>query len=151
MLIQRAGTGTIPPSVGGFATPCWESLAEAWDATPAPIGATVALGPTTVELGHDDYEANDATLDVRDHEFGWDNEHPRRKVDVGEFRIEWRPVTNGEFYDFWKAAEGKIPMPKSWVMNNGNVLVYNLSLPLLTVADDLPVLSRSALCTDRLR
>jgi formylglycine-generating enzyme required for sulfatase activity len=131
MLIQRAGTGTVPPSVGGFVTPCWDSLAEAWDATPAPNSATVTLGPTTVELGHDDYEAHDASLDVRDHEFGWDNEHPRRKVNVSEFRIEWRPVTNGGFYKFWKAAEGKVPVPKSWVMNNGNVMVRNLLTPLL--------------------
>jgi L-histidine Nalpha-methyltransferase / hercynylcysteine S-oxide synthase len=123
MLVQRAGTGTIPPSVGGFATPCWESLAVAWDATPAPISATVTLGPTMVELGHDDYEVDDESLDVRDHEFGWDNEHPRRKVDVGKFRIEWRPVTNGQFYKFWKAAEGKVPMPKSWVMDSDNITV----------------------------
>jgi len=148
------GTGTIPPSVGGFATPCWESLAEAWDATPAPISATVTLGPTTVELGHDDYEADDETLDVRDHEFGWDNEHPRRKVDVGEFRIEWRPVTNGELYEFWKAAEGKVPMPKSWVMDNGNVMVRTLYGPVpMKIAHLWPVVTDyntlSAYATDR--
>ena len=126
MLIQRAGTGTIPPSVGGFATPCWESLAEAWDATPEPSSVTVKLGPATIELGHDDLQSDDESLDVRDHEFGWDNEHPRHKVDVGEFRIEWRPVTNGQFYQYWKTAEGKVPIPKSWVMHNGNIMVSNL-------------------------
>ncbi|KAH9991248.1 DUF323 domain-containing protein [Russula vinacea] len=126
MLIQRAGTGTIPPSVGGFTTPCWESLAEAWDAAPEPSSVTVALGPATIELGHDDYQADDGSLDVRDHEFGWDNEHPRHKVDVGEFRIEWRPVTNGQFYEYWKTAEGKVPIPKSWVMHNGNIMVRTL-------------------------
>jgi formylglycine-generating enzyme required for sulfatase activity len=126
MLIQRAGTGTIPPSVGGFATPCWESLAEVWNATPDPSSATVTVGPATVELGHNDFEAEDDSLDVKDHEFGWDNEHPKHKVDVSEFRIEWRPVTNGQFYEYWKAAEGKVPMPKSWVMQNGNVMVSHL-------------------------
>jgi L-histidine Nalpha-methyltransferase / hercynylcysteine S-oxide synthase len=126
MLIQRAGTGTNPPSVGGFATPCWESLAEDWDAAPEPPSVTVTLGPATIELGHDDFEADeadDANLDVKDHEFGWDNEHPQHKVDVGEFRIEWRPISNGQFYEFWKTAEGKVTMPKSWVVQNGEVLV----------------------------
>ena len=125
MLLQRTGTGTIPPSVGGFATPCWESLAEAWDTAPDPSSATATLGPTTVELGHDDLETDDSSLDVKDHEFGWDNEHPRRDVEVGTYRIEWRPVSNGQFYEYWKTAEGKVPMPKSWVNQNGHVMVSN--------------------------
>jgi L-histidine Nalpha-methyltransferase / hercynylcysteine S-oxide synthase len=134
MLIQRAGTGTIPPSVGGFATPCWESLAEAWDAAPEPPSVTVALGPATIELGHDDFETDDASLDVKDHEFGWDNEHPRHKVEVGEFQIEWRPITNGQFYEFWKTVEGKVPMPKSWVTQDNEVLVGKVicTYPVLT-------------------
>jgi formylglycine-generating enzyme required for sulfatase activity len=98
-------------------------LAEVWDAAPEPPSVTVTLGPTTVELGHDDFEADDASLDVRDHEFGWDNEHPLHKVDVGEFRIEWRPITNGQFYKYWKTAEGKVSMPKSWVTQNGDIMV----------------------------
>jgi L-histidine Nalpha-methyltransferase / hercynylcysteine S-oxide synthase len=130
MLIQRAGTGTIPPSVGGFASPCWESLAEVWNANPDPSSVTVTLGPASVELGINDFEAEDDSLDVKDHEFGWDNEHPKHKVDVGEFRVEWRPITNGRFFEYWKAAEaaekGKVPMPKSWVMQNGNVMVSYL-------------------------
>jgi len=142
MLIQRAGTGTIPPSVGGFATPCWESLAETWDAAPEPPSATITLGPATVELGHDDFEVDDASLDVKDHEFGWDNEHPRHKVDVGEFRIEWRPITNGQFYEFWKKAEGEVLLPKSWVIQNGEVLVRTLYGPVpMKIAQRWPVLT----------
>jgi hypothetical protein len=68
--VSAVNDGTIPPSVGGFSTPCWESLAEEWDATPAPMSTTITLGPATVQLGHDDYEADDGSLDVRDHEFG---------------------------------------------------------------------------------
>ena len=126
MLIQRAGTGTIPPSVGGFSSPCWETLAEAWDAAPDPTTVAVTLGPATVELGHEDSEAEGESLDVRDHELGWDNEHPKHKIDVGEFRIEWRPVTNGQFYEYWKGSEGNVPVPKSWVIQNGDVKVSNL-------------------------
>jgi formylglycine-generating enzyme required for sulfatase activity len=127
MLVQRAGTGTIPPSVGGFATPCWESQAEAWDAAPNRPNTVVALGPATVVLGHDDFEAGGTSLDVKEYEFGWDNEHPRREVEVGEFRIEWRPITNGQFFEYWKSAEGKVPMPKSWVTQDGEVLVSNFA------------------------
>ena len=149
MLIQRAGTGTIPPSVGGFATPCWESLAEVWNATPDPSNATVTLGPAAVELGVNDFEAEDDTLDVRDHEFVWDNEHPKHKVDVGEFRIEWRPITNGQFYEHWKAAEGKVPMPKSWAMQNGNVMASRLPKRYL-LPWPVPVAYAYALVNERL-
>ena len=128
MLLQRAGTGTIPPSKSGFAIPPWESLASAWNAAPTPSSTTVTLGPATIELGHDDSEVDDASLDVKDHELGWDNEHPRRKVDLGEFRIEWRPVTNGQFYEFWKEAGEKVPMPKSWVMDVGDDIMVSNSL-----------------------
>ncbi len=125
MLLQRAGTGTIPPSASGFAIPPWESLADAWNAALTPSSSTVALGPASIELGHDDLEADDASLEVKDHELGWDNEHPRHQVDVGKFRIEWRPVTNGQFYEFWKEAGGKVAMPKSWVMDGENTMVGN--------------------------
>ncbi|KAI0260686.1 DUF323 domain-containing protein [Gloeopeniophorella convolvens] len=139
---ERAGTGTIPPSTGGFATPAWESLAEAWDSAPIPTKRTVTLGPATIELGHDDSEGDDASVDVKDHKFGWDNEHPLRKVDVGEFRIEWRPITNGQFYQFWKESEGKVSMPKSWVMESGNVFVRTLHGPVpLKIAHLWPVIA----------
>ena len=130
MLLQRAGTGTIPPP--GFATPPWESLARRWDAQPDPKSSTVRLGPATVTLGHDDPEADDInpekSANVHEHEFGWDNEHPKRQVDVGEFRIEWRPVTNGEFYEFYKAQDAsQIQMPSTWVEIDGEILVRLVS------------------------
>ncbi|KAH9936844.1 C-type lectin protein [Epithele typhae] len=117
MLIQRAGTGMLPPP--GFAPPPWETLAAQWDATPAPRTATVELGPATITLGHDDQEPDDELPalagDVSAHEFGWDNESPARAVDVPKFRVEWRPVTNGEFLAFWRGAgAGKVDMPASW-------------------------------------
>lgn len=146
MLLQRAGTGTIPPS--GFAPPMWSILAEAWDAARQPAEATVTLGPTTIELGHDDDEANDDSTDVDGHEFGWDNEHPKRQVDVGEFTIEWRPVTNGEFYNFYKGeGKNKVQFPASWIEVDGEVRVSRTSI----VCGDILLnpLFRSGLCTDR--
>ena len=122
MLLQRAGTGTLPPT--GFVSPLWEVLAEASEAAPEPETATVTLGPEDISLGHDDDEADDDTKDVMSHEFGWDNEHPKRTVHVDQFRIEWRPVTNGQFYDFWMSG-GKdiVQFPKSWVDIDGVIYV----------------------------
>ena len=57
MLIQRAGTGMLPPP--GFAPPPWDALAAQWDAAPAPTTPTVQLGPCTLTLGHDDQEPDD--------------------------------------------------------------------------------------------
>lgn len=128
MLLQRAGSGTIPPS--GFIQPPWASLAANWNSDPGPSSPTVTLGPATISLGHDDLETEDAdpqkSTDVAGHEFGWDNEHPRRDVRVEEFKISWRPVTNGEFYEFYKGRldeKDKIALPASWIENNGEIKV----------------------------
>jgi len=92
MLLQRAGAGTLPPP--GFAIPEWTSLASYWDSLPVPEESTATLGPAKVILGHDDLESEDEVAsDVETHEFGWDNEHPRREIEVPKFRIEWRPVS----------------------------------------------------------
>jgi len=127
MLLQRAGTGTIPPP--GFTPPPWRSLTAIWDVAPEPKCPTVTLGPATVSLGHDDTETEleASDFDVKEHEFGWDNEYPKREVHVDEFRIEWRPVTNGQFYHFYQGeGKGKIQLPATWVDTDGEieVIVY---------------------------
>lgn len=126
MLLQRAGSGTVPPP--DFTPPNWESLGAIWDAAPKPTNNTVTLGPATVSLGHDDIEADDAdpekSLQVDGHEFGWDNESPKREVQVEQFRIDWRPVSNGQFYDFYiNEGRGKVKYPASWVENNSKTYV----------------------------
>lgn len=134
MLLQRAGTvtpGTQPPL--GFTSPPWEALSESWDTAPKLIESTVTLGPEEVAIGHDDSEADDTlTKNFDTHEFGWDNESPRRVERVGEFRIEWRPVTNGEFWEFYERCErgtvegvgkGAIQFPTSWVKIGGETRV----------------------------
>lgn len=123
MLLQRAGTGTLPPP--GFSPPLWESLSTSWNSTPGTNSKMVILGPEDISLGHDDDESADSSpasninAEVRDHEFGWDNEHPRRVVHVDKFAIEWRPVTNGEFYAFYKNGKEKLEYPASWIKENG--------------------------------
>ena len=122
MLLQRAGRGTLPPM--GFTTPPWDSLAACWDSAPLPRSETVTLGPDTVIIGHDDSEADDLASDVAGHEFGWDNEHPKREKHVDKFMIDWRPVTNGQFQEFYiGAGKGKIQLPTSWVEINGEIKV----------------------------
>lgn len=93
-----------------------------------PSTPTVTLGPDTTIIGHDDNEMEDdepgKDIDVKDHEFGWDNENPKSTVDVGEFKIEWRPVTNGDFYEFWKSGgSDKVQLPKTWVEEDGEIMV----------------------------
>ncbi|KAJ7125015.1 C-type lectin protein [Mycena epipterygia] len=142
MLIQRAGTGTLPPT--GFVVPPWELLKLQWDATPAPSTESVILGPTTLTLGHDDSEADDflpgTELEAERHQYGWDNESPGRQVEVGKFKAAWRPVTNKEFLAFWRA--GKAELPKSWVEEDGEVKVRTIYGPIsIDIAAEWPVLT----------
>ena len=127
MLIQRAGSGALPPTC--FITPPWTSLAEVWSTSPKPQTKTVTLGPAVVSLGHDDSEADDDTGSLEGHELGWDNEHPKRQVNIERFKIEWRPVTNGEFYQFYTGiGSGKVSFPASWVNDGGSTKVCAYSI-----------------------
>jgi formylglycine-generating enzyme required for sulfatase activity len=154
MLLQRAGTGTIPPP--DFVAPSWDILHRSWDEASKsilkPSSSTVTLGPADVVLGHDDVEADDtndskpelATL-LDGVEFGWDNESPRRTVKVGEFRAEWRPITNGEYLAFRDSqSEGQVPFPCSWVKNKNTetIQVRTLYGPVsMDIAWDWPVVA----------
>ncbi|KAF7726635.1 hypothetical protein EC973_008599 [Apophysomyces ossiformis] len=72
---------------------------------------TVSAG--TVKLGHDDDEDRDDCGDQV--QFGWDNERPARQAHVGSFKIQQRPVTNGEYFAYLQASD-KInsSFPSSW-------------------------------------
>ncbi|KIY47486.1 DUF323 domain-containing protein [Fistulina hepatica ATCC 64428] len=125
MLLQRAGRGTLPPA--GFTEPSWESLATVWNKKPCATGDTVTLGPATVVIGHDDLELQDDEVQFADavlaHEYGWDNESPRREVHVAEFKISWEPVTNGDYFEFWKTRRGEAEVPASWVVSKDGARV----------------------------
>ena len=122
MLLHGVGRGTSSPL--GFTHPPWSSLADSWDKAPLPPSPTVTLGPETISLGHNDSENDDASKEVENHEFGWDDEHPQRQVEVGEFRIDWRPVSNGDFYKFYNSGRNdKVEFPKGWCMVGDEVHV----------------------------
>jgi len=144
MLLQRAGSGTVPPP--GFAVPEWKSLAASWKSLPSLEEDTVVLGPAVVDIGHDDPENDDELeenkLKVENHEFGWDNEHPRRQVEVGEFRISWRPVTNGQFYNVFKINRSMFQIPASWIEEDDEIRVRTLYGPVpLEIAENWPVIA----------
>jgi len=126
MLIQRTGSGSLPP--GGFVVPPWDDLAGQWASVPPPLSSTVLVGPATVTLGHQDSEGDDRVPqlaeDVVGHTFGWDNESPPRAMQVGQFKAEWRLVTNGEFEVFWMGpGKDLVEMPKSWVDDDSGIKV----------------------------
>lgn len=126
MLIQKAGDqdGTKPPP--GLPPPDWEALSRQWSArlvAEASLDKQLTLGPTEICLGHDDFEAQDilsTNIDER-YEFGWDNEHPERKVVVERFKIDRLPIRNREYLSFWKSKGGKPPC--SWIVEGGEVKV----------------------------
>ncbi|KIK98122.1 hypothetical protein PAXRUDRAFT_134897 [Paxillus rubicundulus Ve08.2h10] len=144
MLIQRAGTGTLPPS--GFTVPPWKALAEQWNATIRPPSTpTVTLGPASVILGHQDCEGDDLKSGITEaidgHEFGWDNESPPRATEVKQIKMDWRPITNAEFLTFYQDHK-EVGLPPSWVETEGGIEVRTLYGPVpMAVAQHWPVLT----------
>lgn len=128
MLLQRAGTGTLPPP--GFAAPDWSSLSRTWDAIAAAEagGKLLSFSAQRIELGHVDVESQDGAKDAPndpaawEHEYGWDCENPTRDVDVKAFKIRSLPISNGEFRDFLK-KKGSDYIPPSWVKKNDEIEV----------------------------
>lgn len=143
MLIQRAGTGTLPPP--GFAVPHWEALAEQWDAIAPPNTPTITIGPARITLGHDDCEGDDFSSDVAEiidgHAFGWDNESPARVVEVKQVKMEWRPVTNAEFFTFYKDSK-EAGLPANWIEDEDGIKVRTVYGPVsMAIAQHWPVLT----------
>jgi len=133
MLLQSPNT--VPPP--GFAPPNFAHLATLWSAQQerdALEPSTITFGPLTLDLGHHDLEAEDkqATADWErgvGHEFGWDNEHGRTRVEVGKVTFERKGVTNGEYREFLKKTGGKI-VPGSWIEVDGEIKVSSSLLSL---------------------
>ncbi|CAG8613079.1 621_t:CDS:2, partial [Acaulospora colombiana] len=146
--VEKAGEegGTRPPP--GIVPPDWESLQQKWQQRQnleSKEEPTVTLGPAQVEIGHNDFEADDL-VELQslndDHEFGWDNEHPRRKVAVEKFKIERKPVSNGEYYLYWSNLKDQKDMPASWVSQDGQIMARTLFGPVpLSVARDWPLMA----------
>lgn len=135
MLLQSPSTR--PPA--GFMAPDWASLSKRWQAEYEKVGGSLALEQrfhfeaSTVELGHDDDDSQDfdivatrPTSDVRDlnmqlgqPEFGWDNEHPRRRVETKAFSISALPISNAQYRDFLSATNST-DAPSSWIKSGAD-------------------------------
>ena len=62
-----------------------------------------------ITLGLDDPEDNLGPV----HYYGWDNEKPRRHVDVPEFEAKARPITNEDYARYLEKTQ-KDSLPASW-------------------------------------
>jgi L-histidine Nalpha-methyltransferase / hercynylcysteine S-oxide synthase len=96
----------------------------------------------SVTVGHDDIERLDDDQDLTPgNEFGWDNENPKRQVAVNSFKIQSRPVTNGEYYTYLKESDLLDKMPCSWLRSeDGQLMVKTVFGPCpLEAAADWPV------------
>ncbi|GAC96727.1 hypothetical protein PHSY_004311 [Pseudozyma hubeiensis SY62] len=135
MLMQSPNTK--PPA--GFMAPDWRSLSQRWQAEHDKISGSLALEQrfhfeaSSVELGHDDDDSQDfdivatrPTSDVGDlnlqlgqPEFGWDNEHPRRRVKTKAFSISALPISNAQYREFLRATNST-DAPASWIKNDAD-------------------------------
>jgi len=95
-----------PPK--GIVTPRWKPSFSS-----VPKADFITIPAQTITIGHDDNEYTDDT-DPLSLPFGWDNERPSRQVNVQSFKIQSRPVTNGEYLHFMKKTVNK-EYPSSWI------------------------------------
>ncbi len=75
-----------------------------------PRNAFVAISAGRITLG-----ANPDELD-----FGWDNEFPEVRAEVGEFEMQRYPVTNADYLEFIEAGG---PVPLFWAQRDGQWLL----------------------------
>lgn len=110
MLLQSEQV--LPPP--GHAMPNFESMAaEAKERRSTNKWHHI---PTAeIILGLDDPETDDGP----DRFFGWDNERPSRKVEIGSFEAQNRPISNGEYARYLEQT-GFEMLPSSWITNATN-------------------------------
>jgi len=117
MLIQS--DKTRKPTIHSH--PQWDVLSEKWKANMSE-NKVLELSGGNVVLGHDDLEEEDGVFKNEkgweNHEFGWDNEHPKHTQVVRPFKIDTLPITNIEYLDYLKSKHtlSQDNIPASWKM-----------------------------------
>jgi hypothetical protein len=146
-MLQQSPLTRAPTAV---AQPQWASLAKRWarESTPNKV-LTIEGG--AIELGHDDLEADDAKFtngDWADHEFGWDNEHPRITTQVKRFQVDSLPISNQDYLEYVNhkgidlANAPQESLPASWVKVDGEWRVRSLYGPVsFDVAGGWPLMA----------
>ncbi|KAI7896420.1 uncharacterized protein EV154DRAFT_492173 [Mucor mucedo] len=139
MLVQSPNV--LPPQ--GVALPSWKLASQESkkaELSQLPEAPTLKIQQATVTLGHNDSESADLLSEKGALKgFGWDNEHPERQVEVADFEIQIRPVTNGEYYAYLEATHSKA-IPSSWIVKDGKTFVRTVFGPCpLPYAQNWPV------------
>ncbi|KAL8687622.1 MAG: hypothetical protein Q9218_006259 [Villophora microphyllina] len=104
MLLQS--DKTLPPP---GPAPDFQALAQNAQEGAVP-NEWIKIPPTTLDIGLNDPE-DDCN---QPRYFGWDNEKPRRKVEVAAFEAKARPLTNEDYVRYLCATDGHT-VPASWV------------------------------------
>jgi formylglycine-generating enzyme required for sulfatase activity len=105
MLIQS--DSTLPPA--GVVVPDFESLSVEAEAK-ASSNEWVKIPAQAFTIGLDDPDNEPSTVRY----YGWDNEKPRRLVQVGPFMAKSRPITNREYVQYLEES-GFLNIPASWI------------------------------------
>ncbi|RIA95254.1 C-type lectin protein [Glomus cerebriforme] len=106
-----------PPK--GIVIPRWKPSIDS-----VPKCDLITIPTKIITIGHDDNEHVDDTVPLN-LQFGWDNERPSRQVTVQSFKIQSRPVTNGEYLHFMKTTINK-EYPPSWVSIDPSLFHYKV-------------------------
>ena len=105
MLLQS--DKTFPPP---GAVPDFEALAKQAEASAIP-NEWVKIPSSKLSIGLDDPENEIGP----DRYFGWDNEKPKREVEVPAFEAKARPITNEDYARYLdQTDQGKLPA--SWIL-----------------------------------
>jgi formylglycine-generating enzyme required for sulfatase activity len=83
----------------------------------APLRRSGAASPRDVVKDMVRIPAGEATLGGSRGDFGWDNEFPWMRVEVGEFSIDRHDVTNGDYLEFVEATDAN--PPHFWTRHDG--------------------------------
>ncbi|GAA5833679.1 hypothetical protein JCM11251_003203 [Rhodosporidiobolus azoricus] len=131
--LQACKSLNLPP---GTTIPDFPSLARSTaralsSLPPSERNPILSFPAQTITVGHDDLDKDDRStpFDPK-HEFGWDCEHPKREEKVGAFKIDAKPIANGEYFD-WLVGSGSVPegeerdklTPCSWAVSEGGVQI----------------------------
>ncbi|RCI06706.1 hypothetical protein CU098_013766, partial [Rhizopus stolonifer] len=124
MLVQSPHI--LPPK--GVALPSWKLYNHPKQLAPLAEAPLMQLPAGTVVLGHHDHESSDLSNNTLNVQFGWDNEHPERQVQVGAYQIQTRPVTNGEYYQYLQDTKSNA-LPASWLNNKDGIFIKTVFGP----------------------
>jgi EasF-like predicted methyltransferase len=138
MLVQSPNA--LPPKY--IMAPSWKHQIQTGthkSLEPLDEAPLMTIASSLVTLGHNDFESQDFSMSEGLHEFGWDNETPEVKFKVNEYRIQTRPVTNGEYYMFLKETKTDT-IPASWLYKDNEFYVKTVFGPCpLVYAQHWPV------------